>query len=117
MPYGSTTPVYAPDTEHIPPDTVAAIFWLKNRIGPRNGAMRGGLSGSANAKTFVAPLKSARLKLTVALSVLSMSVPPDTATTPSRSSCPTVLLEGGGIPTARGGKWFAASVRDVLARI
>ena len=22
-----------------------------------------------------------------------------------------------GIPTARGGKWFAASVRDVLARI
>ena len=30
VPCGSTTPVYAPDTEHIPPDTVAAIFWLKN---------------------------------------------------------------------------------------
>jgi hypothetical protein len=26
-------------------------------------------------------------------------------------------LNDRGIPTARGGKWFAASVRDVLARI
>ena len=26
-------------------------------------------------------------------------------------------LNDQGIPTARGGKWFAASVRDVLARI
>jgi Recombinase len=26
-------------------------------------------------------------------------------------------LNGRGIPTARGGKWFAASVRGVLARI
>jgi hypothetical protein len=31
LPYGSTTPVYAPFVEHVPPDTTAAIFWLKNR--------------------------------------------------------------------------------------
>lgn len=31
MPGGATEPVYAPYVEHIPPDTTAAIFWLKNR--------------------------------------------------------------------------------------
>jgi hypothetical protein len=31
LPYGSTTPIYAPDIEHVPPDTTACIFWLKNR--------------------------------------------------------------------------------------
>jgi hypothetical protein len=31
LPYGSTTPIYAPYIEHVPPDTTAAIFWLKNR--------------------------------------------------------------------------------------
>jgi len=31
MPAGATAPVYAPYTEHVPPDTTAAIFWLKNR--------------------------------------------------------------------------------------
>jgi hypothetical protein len=31
LPYGSTTPIYAPCVEHVPPDTTAAIFWLKNR--------------------------------------------------------------------------------------
>jgi hypothetical protein len=31
LPYGSREPVYAPYTEHVPPDTTAAIFWLKNR--------------------------------------------------------------------------------------
>jgi hypothetical protein len=31
LPYGSKEPVYAPYVEHCPPDTVAAIFWLKNR--------------------------------------------------------------------------------------
>jgi hypothetical protein len=31
LPYGSTTPIYAPYVEHVPPDTTAAIFWLKNR--------------------------------------------------------------------------------------
>lgn len=31
MPAGADEPVYAPFTEHIQPDTTAAIFWLKNR--------------------------------------------------------------------------------------
>jgi len=31
MPAGAKEPVYAPYTEHVPPDTTAAIFWLKNR--------------------------------------------------------------------------------------
>ena len=31
MPAGSDEPVYASYTEHYPPDTTAAIFWLKNR--------------------------------------------------------------------------------------
>jgi hypothetical protein len=31
MPAGADEPVYAPFTEHYPPDVTAAIFWLKNR--------------------------------------------------------------------------------------
>lgn len=31
MPAGAPAPVYAPYTEHVAPDTTAAIFWLKNR--------------------------------------------------------------------------------------
>lgn len=31
MPAGSSEPVYAPYRENVPPDTTAAIFWLKNR--------------------------------------------------------------------------------------
>jgi len=31
MPAGSGLPVYAPYTEHYPPDVAACIFWLKNR--------------------------------------------------------------------------------------
>lgn len=31
MPAGATEPVYAPYVEHVPPDTTAMIFWLKNR--------------------------------------------------------------------------------------
>lgn len=31
MPAGADSPVYAPYVEHAPPDTTAAIFWLKNR--------------------------------------------------------------------------------------
>lgn len=31
MPSGAEKPVYAPYVEHVPPDTTAAIFWLKNR--------------------------------------------------------------------------------------
>jgi hypothetical protein len=31
MPAGAEGPVYAPYQEHVPPDTTAAIFWLKNR--------------------------------------------------------------------------------------
>lgn len=31
MPANSPAPVYAPYTEHVPPDTTAQIFWLKNR--------------------------------------------------------------------------------------
>ena len=31
MPAGAKEPVYAPYREHYPPDTAAAIFWLKNR--------------------------------------------------------------------------------------
>jgi opacity protein-like surface antigen len=31
MPAGAKKLVYAPYVEHVPPDTIAAIFWLKNR--------------------------------------------------------------------------------------
>lgn len=31
MPSGAAEPVYAPYVEHVPPDTTACIFWLKNR--------------------------------------------------------------------------------------
>src|SRR5690606_5859616 len=31
MPAGARAPVHAPYREHVPPDTTAAIFWLKNR--------------------------------------------------------------------------------------
>jgi hypothetical protein len=31
MPAGAPGPVYAPYKEHMPPDTTACIFWLKNR--------------------------------------------------------------------------------------
>jgi hypothetical protein len=31
LPYGSQEPVYAPYIEHVPPDTTAATWWLKNR--------------------------------------------------------------------------------------
>ena len=31
MPAGAQEPVYAPYTEHYPPDTAAAFIWLKNR--------------------------------------------------------------------------------------
>jgi hypothetical protein len=35
MPGGRAKPVYAPYTEHVPPDVTACIFWLKNRD-PKN---------------------------------------------------------------------------------
>ena len=31
MPAGADKPVFAPYREHVPPDTTACIFWLKNR--------------------------------------------------------------------------------------
>jgi hypothetical protein len=31
MPAGAAAPVYAPYTEHYPPDTTAASLWLRNR--------------------------------------------------------------------------------------
>ncbi len=31
MPTGAKEPVHAPYREHLPPDTTACIFWLKNR--------------------------------------------------------------------------------------
>jgi len=31
MPAGAEEPVYAPYTEHVPPDTTAAKYWLSNR--------------------------------------------------------------------------------------
>ena len=31
MPAGAKEPVYAPIQEHVPPDSTAMIFWLKNR--------------------------------------------------------------------------------------
>ena len=31
MPAGAKAPIYAPYVEHVPADTTAAIFWLKNR--------------------------------------------------------------------------------------
>jgi hypothetical protein len=34
MPAGAKTPVYAPYVEYVPPDTTAAIFWLKHRDPP-----------------------------------------------------------------------------------
>jgi len=37
MPAGAEAPVYAPYTEHIPPDTAAASLWLRNR---RSGEWR-----------------------------------------------------------------------------
>lgn len=33
MPAGADEPVYAPYTEHVPPDPSAALNWLKNRRG------------------------------------------------------------------------------------
>jgi len=33
MPAGADSPVYAPYTEHVPPDPGAALNWLKNRRG------------------------------------------------------------------------------------
>jgi hypothetical protein len=35
MPAGATEPVYAPYTEHYPPDTAAASLWLRNRQGAK----------------------------------------------------------------------------------
>lgn len=35
MPAGAEAPVYAPYTEHVPPDTGAAMSWLKNRRGEK----------------------------------------------------------------------------------
>jgi hypothetical protein len=35
MPAGADEPVYAPYTEHYPPDTQAASLWLRNRQGGR----------------------------------------------------------------------------------
>lgn len=35
MPAGATQPVYAPYTEHYPPDTPAASLWLRNRQSAR----------------------------------------------------------------------------------
>jgi hypothetical protein len=51
MPANADAPVYAPYREHVPPDTTAAIFWLKNRrmaewrdrrevTGPEGGPMQ-----------------------------------------------------------------------------
>jgi hypothetical protein len=31
MPAGAEAPIYAPYTEHYPPDTTAALRWLQNR--------------------------------------------------------------------------------------
>src|SRR4029077_9635967 len=31
MPAGAKKPIYTPYVEHVPPDTTAQIFWLKNR--------------------------------------------------------------------------------------
>jgi hypothetical protein len=31
MPAGAKAPIYAPYVEHVPPDTTAGIFWMKNR--------------------------------------------------------------------------------------
>jgi hypothetical protein len=35
MPAGHTKPVYAPYTEHVPPDVTAGIYWTKNRMPDR----------------------------------------------------------------------------------
>lgn len=61
MPAGATEPVYAKYIEHYPPDTVACIFWLKNRKpdqwrekGPADGegsaaiVIKGGLPDAKN---------------------------------------------------------------------
>jgi hypothetical protein len=35
MPAGRSEPVYAPYTEHVPPDVTAGIYWTKNRMPDR----------------------------------------------------------------------------------
>jgi hypothetical protein len=35
MPAGRSKPVYAPYTEHVPPDVTAGIYWTKNRMPER----------------------------------------------------------------------------------
>jgi hypothetical protein len=35
MPAGRSKPVYAPYTEHVPPDVTAGIYWTKNRMPDR----------------------------------------------------------------------------------
>lgn len=42
MPANARAPVYAPITEHCPPDTTAMIFWLKNRQPDKWRDKRGG---------------------------------------------------------------------------
>ena len=44
MPAGAKKPIYAPYVEHVPPDTIAAIFWLKNRDPAYNKEVSGGKS-------------------------------------------------------------------------
>lgn len=61
MPAGASEPVYAPYTEHFPPDTAAASLWLRNRQ-PRRWRDKQdlevfGKDGAALAFTLMVPPK------------------------------------------------------------
>lgn len=65
MPAGAEAPVYAPFTEHVPPDTGAAFNWLKNR---RSDRWRDKTEQDVNIKGDLAEMIAARrAKVTVAL--------------------------------------------------
>lgn len=76
MPAGAKEPVYAPYVEHVPPDTTAAIFWLKNRD-PEEWRDRHELTGKdggpieTEAKIDASGLSIEQLRALASISVLS----------------------------------------------
>jgi len=61
MPGGATEPVVAPYVEHYPPDTTAAIFWLKNRKPDEwRDKVQTELSGEVTLTTLAESIQRAR---------------------------------------------------------
>jgi hypothetical protein len=60
MPAGAKKPIYAPYVEHVPPDTTAAIFWLK--LSARR-TMSSGSTNSAKSGRVLEQLLDPRLEL------------------------------------------------------